>query len=65
MFVNWDFNNLWMKFVFRDFGMICFELKSPFFSLMKRTKNQGCVIVVKVTCPKIGLHKMCKNEKRK
>ncbi|NDF60791.1 MAG: hypothetical protein EB100_06880 [Crocinitomicaceae bacterium] len=25
------FNELWMKFIYRDFGMICFELKfSPF-----------------------------------
>jgi hypothetical protein len=45
--------------------MILTEMKSLFFSLMKRTKNQGFWMAVKVTCPKIGLHKKCKNEKRK
>ena len=30
-----------------DFEMIYFEIKSLFFSLMKRTKNQGFGIVVK------------------
>jgi hypothetical protein len=40
-------DNLWMIFIYRDFGMISFEIKSLFFSLMKRTKNQGCGIVFK------------------
>ncbi len=30
----------------RDFEMFYFEMRSLFFSLMKRTKNQGCGIVV-------------------
>ena len=32
---------------FRDFEMIYFEIKSLFFCLIKRTKNQGVVIVIK------------------
>jgi hypothetical protein len=78
---------------FLEFEIIYFEIKSLFFCLIKRTKNQGFGIVVKaqisrlsndsrsealyfvrslnadfvgdLTCPKIGLHKKCKNEKRK
>jgi hypothetical protein len=36
-----------MKLICRDFEMFYFEMKSQFFSLMKRTKNQGFGIVVK------------------
>ena len=36
-----------MKFICREFEMIYFEMKFLFFSLMKRTKNQGFGIVVK------------------
>jgi hypothetical protein len=36
-----------MKLIFVDFKMVLTEMKSLFFSLMKRTKNQGCGIVVK------------------
>ena len=36
-----------MKIICREFEMIYFEMESLFFSLMKRTKNQGCGIVVK------------------
>ena len=36
----------WYYGICRDFEMIYFKMKSLFFSLMKRTKNQGCGIVV-------------------
>ena len=36
-----------MKFICGDFLMIYFEIKSWFFYLIKRTKNQGFGIVVK------------------
>ena len=36
-----------MKLICRDFEMFYFEMKSLFFSLMKRTKNQGFGMVVK------------------
>ncbi len=36
-----------MKLIWSDFEMIYFEMKFLFFSLMKRTKNQGFGIVVK------------------
>ena len=36
-----------MKLIFVQFKRILIEMKSLFFSLMKRTKNQGCGIVVK------------------
>ena len=36
-----------MKLICRDFETIYFEMKSLFFCLMKRTKNQGFGIVVK------------------
>ncbi len=36
-----------MKFICRDFKLIFFEIKSLFFCLIKRTKNQGFGIVVK------------------
>ena len=39
--------DLWMKLIFVHFRRIWFEMKSLFFSLMKRTKNQGFGIVVK------------------
>jgi len=35
-----------MKFICREFEMIYFEMKSLFFCLIKRTKNQGGGIVV-------------------
>jgi hypothetical protein len=36
-----------MKLIFVKFEMMYFEIKSLFFSLMKRTKNQGGGMVVK------------------
>ena len=36
-----------MKLICLEYEMIYFEMGSLFFSLMKRTKNQGCGIVVK------------------
>jgi hypothetical protein len=39
--------DLWMKLIFVNFKRIWIEMYSLFFSLMKRTKNQGCGIVVK------------------
>ena len=36
-----------MKLICRDFEMFYFEVKPLFFSLMKRTKNQGFGMVVK------------------
>jgi len=36
-----------MKLICRDFETIYFEMKSLFFCLIKRTKNQGFGIVVK------------------
>ena len=36
-----------MKLIFVNFEMIYFEMKSLFFCLIKRTKNQGFGIVVK------------------
>ena len=40
--------DLIMKLIYLDFVMISFEMKSLFFSLIKRTKNQGCGIVFEV-----------------
>jgi hypothetical protein len=36
-----------MKLICLEFEMIYFEMRSLFFCLIKRTKNQGCGIVVK------------------
>jgi hypothetical protein len=36
----------WYYGICRDFEIVYFEMRSLFFSLMKRTKNQGCGIVV-------------------
>jgi len=36
-----------MKLICRDYEMMYFGMESLFFCLMKRTKNQGCGIVVK------------------
>ncbi len=38
---------LWMKLILVLFERFSFEMESLFFCLIKRTKNQGCVIVVK------------------
>ena len=39
--------DLWMKLIFVLFKRILIEMESLFYSLMKRTKNQGGGIVVK------------------
>ena len=44
--------DLWMKLIRRDFETIYFEMRSLFFCLIKRTKNQGFGIVVKAQISK-------------
>ncbi len=46
MILNWEVEFM-NEINFRAFEMIYFEMSSLFFSLMKRTKNQGFGIVVK------------------
>jgi len=39
--------DLWMKLIFVDFKKIFTEMGSLIFCLIKRTKNQGCGMIVK------------------